>query len=99
VLIPVTVVEVGDNVVLQQKTVETDGYVATQIGYESKREKLSNKPELGHVKKANTAPKRFIKEIRFEVLKNELAELEVGSTVKADIFQAGEDIDVTGTSK
>src|SRR5690606_22828454 len=98
-LIPVTVVEVAENVVLQQKTVETDGYVATQIGYESKREKLSNKPELGHVKKANTAPKRFVKEIRFEALNNELTALEVGSAVKADIFQAGEEIDVTGTSK
>ena len=51
VLIPVTVVDVADNVVLQQKTVETDGYVATQVGFETKREKLSNKPEQGHVKK------------------------------------------------
>ncbi|PKK93190.1 MAG: 50S ribosomal protein L3, partial [Tenericutes bacterium HGW-Tenericutes-6] len=59
VLVPVTVVDVADNVVLQQKTVETDGYVATQVGFETKRDKLSNKPEQGHVKKANTAPKRF----------------------------------------
>ncbi len=99
VLIPVTVVDVEGNVVLQQKTVETDGYVATQVGFESKRDKLSNKPELGHVKKANTAPKRFVKEIRFEVLKNELAALEIGTALKAEMFQAGEDIDVTGTSK
>ncbi|WP_025725570.1 50S ribosomal protein L3 [Acholeplasma granularum] len=99
VLVPVTVIDVEGNVVLQQKTVETDGYVATQVGFESKREKLSNKPELGHVKKANTAPKRFVKEIRFDALNNELLALEVGNEIKADIFQAGEDVDVTGTSK
>ena len=100
VLVPVTVIDVADNVVLQQKTVETDGYVATQVGFESKRENLSNKPEQGHVKKANTAPKRFIKEIRFkEELKNELADLAVGELVNTDLFQVGEEIDVTGTSK
>lgn len=98
-LIPVTVISVENNVVLQQKTVETDGYVATQLGFEDKRDKLSNKPEMGHVKKANTAPKRFVREIRFEALENELANLEVGASVKADIFQVGEIVDVTGTSK
>ena len=99
VLVPVTVIDVEGNVVLQQKTVETDGYQATQVGFESKREKLSNKPELGHVKKANTAPKRFVKEIRFDALNNELVALEVGNELKADLFAAGEDVDVTGTSK
>ncbi|MFA6692745.1 MAG: 50S ribosomal protein L3 [Acholeplasmataceae bacterium] len=99
-LVPVTVIDVADNVVLQQKTVETDGYAATQVGFESKRENLSNKPEQGHVKKANTAPKRFIKEIRFkEELKNELADLAVGELVNTDLFKVGEEIDVTGTSK
>jgi large subunit ribosomal protein L3 len=98
-LIPVTVIDVAQNVVLQQKTVETDGYVATQIGFEDKREKLSNKPEQGHVAKANTAPKRFIKEIRFNETLNELADLAVGAVVSGDIFKAGESIDVTGTSK
>ena len=98
-LVPVTVIDVAQNVVLQQKTVETDGYVATQIGFEDKREKLSNKPEQGHVAKANTAPKRFIKEIRFNETLNELADLAVGSVVSGDIFAAGELIDVTGTSK
>src|SRR5690606_25146719 len=92
-LIPVTVISVENNVVLQQKTVETDGYVATQLGFEDKRDKLSNKPEMGHVKKANTAPKRFVREIRFEALENELANLEVGASVKADIFQVGEIVD------
>lgn len=100
VLVPVTVIDVADNVVLQQKTIETDGYVATQIGFETKRDKLSNKPDQGHVKKANTAPKRFIREIRFkEELKNELVDIAVGDLVKNELFQVGEEIDVTGTSK
>ncbi len=100
VLIPVTVIDVADNVVLQQKTLETDGYVATQVGFESKREKLSNKPEQGHVKKADTAPKRFVREIRFkEGLKNELADFAVGDAIENDMFTIGEYVDVTGTSK
>ncbi len=99
-LVPVTVVDVADNVVLQQKTVETDGYVATQVGFETKRDKLSNKPEQGHVKKANTAPKRFIREIRFkEELNNELASLSVGELVSNELFSVGEVVDVTGTTK
>lgn len=99
-VIPVTVIDVADNVVLQQKTIETDGYEATQVGFETKRDKLSNKPEQGHVKKANTAPKRFVKEIRFkEAQKNELVDLTVGDLVKNDLFKVGEEVDVTGTSK
>lgn len=100
-LIPVTIVECSQNVVLQQKTVENDGYVATQVGYEDKREGLQNKPEQGHAKKANTTPKRFIKEIRFSVQckENELASYNVGQEIKCDIFTAGELVDVTGTSK
>lgn len=94
-LIPVTVIEAADNVVLQKKTVETDGYVAIQVGFETKREKISNKPEKGHASKANTAPKRFVKEFRGEGL----AAHEVGQEVKVDIFAAGEIIDVTGVSK
>ncbi len=100
VLVPVTVIDVADNVVLQQKTIETDGYVATQVGFETKRDKLSNKPEQGHVKKANTAPKRFIREIRFkEELNNELVDLSAGDLVTNELFQIGEEVDVTGTSK
>lgn len=99
-LVPVTVVDVAANVVLQQKTMETDGYVATQLGYDDKRETLSNKPEQGHVAKANTAPKRFIREIRFnDSLENELKDLEVGAAVTSELFTAGELVDVTGTSK
>ena len=59
-LVPVTIVDCSENVVLQQKTVENDGYVAVQVGVSNKKESLSNKPEQGHVTKANTAPKRFI---------------------------------------
>ncbi|MDN3019660.1 50S ribosomal protein L3 [Paenibacillus sp. BSR1-1] len=94
-LIPVTVVEAAANVVLQKKSVETDGYTAVQVGFEDKREKLSNKPEKGHVAKANTAPKRFVREFRGD----DLAALEVGQEVKVDIFAAGDIVDVTGISK
>ena len=99
-LIPVTIVDCADNVVLQQKTVENDGYVAVQVGCANKRENLSNKPELGHVAKANTAPKRFIREFRFsEAQGNELLSYNVGQEINVDIFAAGDLIDVTGTSK
>ena len=99
-LIPVTIVDCSDNVVLQQKTVENDGYVAVQVGCCNKRENLANKPEQGHVAKAGTAPKRFVKEIRFtEAQGNELLSYNVGQEIKADIFNAGDVIDVTGTSK
>ena len=94
-LIPVTVVEATPNVVLQKKTVETDGYCAVQVGFEDKREKLANKAEKGIVAKANTAPKRFIKEFRFD----EMMSYEVGDLVKVDSFVAGEVVDVQGTSK
>lgn len=94
-LIPVTVVEAAANVVLQKKTADTDGYEAIQIGFDDKREKLSNKPEKGHVAKAETAPKRFVKELRGV----ELDAYEVGQEVKVDIFGNGDIVDVTGTSK
>ena len=94
-LIPVTVVEAAGNVVLQKKSVETDGYEAIQIGFEDKRDKLANKPEKGHTAKANTAPKRFIREFRGV----DLAGYEVGQEVKVDIFAAGDAVDVTGISK
>ena len=94
-LIPVTVVEVAPNVVLQKKSDDSDGYVAVQVGFEDKREKLANKPEKGHVAKANTAPKRFIREFRGD----DLAAYEVGQEVKVDIFAAGDIVDVTGISK
>jgi large subunit ribosomal protein L3 len=94
-LIPVTVVEAAQNVVLQKKSVESDGYVALQVGFEDKREKLANKPEKGHVAKANTAPKRFIREFSGV----DVTGYEVGQEVKVDIFAAGDVVDVTGISK
>ena len=80
-LIPVTVIEATPNVVLQVKTLENDGYNAVQLGYQDKRAVLSNKPEQGHVAKANTAPKRYIREIR-----DAEGEFNVGDEVKVDIF-------------
>ena len=92
-LVPVTVIEVGSNVVLQKKTVETDGYSSVQLGFADK--KNPNKPEVGHAEKASTSPKRFIKEIAGE----EMLAFNVGQEVKANIFSEGEVVDVTGTSK
>lgn len=94
-LVPVTVVEVGSNVVLQVKTVENDGYEAVQLGFDDQREVNANKPAKGHAAKANTAPKRFVREIR-DV---ELGEYKVGDEIKADLFEAGDIVDVTGMSK
>lgn len=94
-LIPVTVVSVEPNVVMQVKTKETDGYEAIQLGFVSKKEKHSTKAETGHAKKANTAPKRFLKEIKGV----EVSNYELGQEIKCDIFETGEIVDVTGTSK
>ena len=94
-LTPVTVIEVEPNVVSQIKTVETDGYNAIQLATVDKKEKRANKPEIGHLKKANTTPKRFLKEIRGVDVSN----YTLGSELKADIFTEGEMVDVTGTSK
>ena len=94
-LIPVTVVEVIPNVVLQLKTIENDGYEAVQLGFDDLREVLSNRPAKGHVAKANATPKRFIREFN----NVELSEYEVGQEITVDVFKAGDIVDVTGTSK
>ena len=94
-LIPVTVIEVEENVVSQIKTKESDGYDAIQLATVNKKEKRSNKPETGHLKKANSAPKRFLKEIRGV----DVSTYALGDVLKADAFTAGEMVDVTGTSK
>lgn len=94
-LIPVTVVEVEPNVVTQIKTVETDGYEAIQLAFDTKREKLSNKAEKGHLAKANTAPKRFLKEIRGV----DISKYELGQELSVEVFEEGEMVDVTGISK
>ena len=93
--IPVTVVEVQPNVVLQKKTVEKDGYDALQVGIEDMRETLANKAEKGIFTKANTTPKQFVREIKGD----ELASYNVGDAVTVDVFQAGDLVDVTGTTK
>ena len=94
-LIPVTVVEVEPNVVTQIKTKETDGYEAIQLGFDTKREKLSNKALNGHLAKANTAPKRFLKEIRGV----DVSKYELGQELDCQVFEEGQMVDVTGTSK
>ena len=94
-LVPVTVVEVGSNVVMQVKTMENALILLVQLGFDDQREVKTNKPAKGHAAKAKTAPKRFVREIRGV----ELGEYNVGDEIKADIFEAGEFVDVTGTSK
>ena len=94
-LIPVTVVEIEPNVVTQIKTVEKDGYDAIQLGTMTVKEKSSNKAKIGHTKKANTAPKRFLKEIRGV----NVEDYTLGQVIDASIFKEGEVVDVTGTSK
>ena len=94
-LVPVTVIEVEPNVISQIKTVANDGYDAIQLSAVEKKETRSNKPETGHLKKANTTPKRFLREIRGVDVSN----YSLGQEIKADIFTEGEMVDVTGTSK
>ena len=94
-LIPVTVLQAGPCVVTQVKTEENDGYASVQVGFGEIREKLVNKPETGHFKKAGVEVKRFVKEFKFE----NAAEYEVGQEIKADIFAAGDKIDATAISK
>lgn len=94
-VVPVTVIEVNDNIVSQIKTKENDGYDAIQLATVDKKESRSNKPETGHLKKANTTPKRFLKELRGV----NVSEYSLGQVLKADVFSLGEMVDVTGTSK
>ena len=94
-LVPVTVVEVEPNIVTQIKTKENDGYEAVQLGFDTKREKLATKASIGHTNKAETTPKRFFREIKGVDVNN----YSLGMEIKVDIFEAGEVVDVTGTSK
>ncbi len=94
-LIPVTVVEAGPCSVIQKKTLENDGYVAVQLGFVDKKEKKANKAEKGHFAKANVNVKRYLKEFKLD----NAEELNLGDEIKVDIFEAGEVLDVTGTSK
>lgn len=94
-IVPVTVVEAGPNVVVQKKTTEKEGYNAIQVGFGDVREVLVNKPLKGHFAKSGVTIKRHLKEFRLE----SIAEYEIGQEIKADIFVAGDKIDVSGVSK
>ena len=94
-VIPVTVVELGPCVVVQKKTAENDGYEAVQLGFGDVKVKAVNKPMTGHFKKADVAPKKVLREFKLE----DTASLNVGDILKADVFAAGDKVDVVGTSK
>ncbi|MDZ5254943.1 50S ribosomal protein L3 [Clostridium sp. LIBA-8841] len=94
-VIPVTVVEAGPCVVVQKKTVETDGYDAIQVGFGELREKLVNKPRKGHFAKAGVSLRRTLKEFRME----DVASYNVGDEIKVDTFEIGDKVDVSGVSK
>ncbi|WP_368653606.1 50S ribosomal protein L3 [Ornithinibacillus sp. 4-3] len=94
-VVPVTVLQAEPNVVLQKLTAENNGYEAIQIGFFNERESRINKAMKGHAEKADTAPKRYVREIR----NANLDDYEVGQEIGVDIFQIGEKVDVTGTSK
>ena len=98
-LVPVTVIQAGPCTVVQKKTVENDGYEAVQFGFdavpENRAAKLVNKPEAGHYAKAGVKPMRHLREFRLD----DCAAFEVGQVVKADVFESGEAVDITGTTK
>ncbi len=98
-LVPVTVLEAGPCVVTQVKTQATDGYEAVQVGFgelaEKRAERLLNKPELGHFKKAGVAPMRYLREFRLD----DISSYKVGDAIKADVFAEGDKVDVSGISK
>ena len=94
-VIPVTVIEAGPCTVVQKKTVESDGYQAVQLGFGEVSAKKVNKAAAGHFKKANVAPKKTLREFRLE----DVSAMNVGDVLKADVFAAGDKVDVTGTSK
>lgn len=94
-LVPVTVLQAGPCAVTQVKTVDNDGYDAVQVGFVDKRNKLVNKPQKGHFEKAGVSYKRYVREFRFE----NAAEYKLADEIKADIFAAGDRVDVTAISK
>ncbi len=93
-VVPVTVVEAGPCTVVMKKTIENDGYEAVQLGFGDVKVQRVNKPMMGHFKKADVAPKKTLKEFKIDI-----ASVNVGDAIKADIFAAGEKVDVIGTSK
>ena len=95
IMVPVTVIEAGPCVVVQKKTTENDGYEAVQVGYGDAKANKVTKPMGGHFKKADVAPKKVLKEFRLA----DTSAVNVGDILKADIFAAGEYVDVVGKSK
>lgn len=95
--ITVTVLTAGPNFIVQKKTDDTDGYVALQLGFGEKRRKVTTRPQLGHFDKAKVAPQRHLHESR--VTAEDAAKYEVGQELRADVFTAGQVVDVIGTSK
>jgi large subunit ribosomal protein L3 len=94
-LVPVTVIEAGPCVVTAIKTVETDGYNAVQLGFKDVAEKKLTKAQLGHLKKNNIAPKKVLREFRLD----DVSDLTIGQEIKADVFKAGDYVDVCGLTK
>ena len=94
-VIPVTVIEAGPCAVVQKKTVETDGYDSVQLGFEDIVEKKLSKPVAGQYKKAGVSTKKYLKEFRLDTAKD----MNVGDVISADVFAAGDRVDVTGISK
>jgi large subunit ribosomal protein L3 len=94
-VIPVTVIEAGPCIVVQKKTIDTDGYNSIQLGFEDIKERKLTKPELGHIKKAGVTAKKHLKEFRLD----DTSALSIGDELKADVFAPGDKIDVTGVSR
>lgn len=94
-VVPVTVIEAGPCPVVQKKTVEIDGYEAVQVGFGEKKEKHSNKAEMGHFKKSGVSVRKVLKEFRLD----DVSSLNLGDEIKCTVFAEGDRVDVTGTSK
>ncbi len=94
-VVPVTVIEAGPCPVVQKKTVEVDGYEAVQVGFGEKKEKHSNKAEMGHFKKSGVSVRKVLKEFRLD----DVSALNMGDEIKCTVFAEGDKVDVTGTSK
>ena len=94
-VVPVTVIEAGPCVISQKKTSENDGYEAVQVGYADLKASKVNKPMKGHFAKGDVAPKKVLREFRFE----DISAMNVGDIIKVDIFAEGDSVDVRGTSK
>jgi len=96
-VLPVTVIDVNGNVVVQKRTRAADSYTAVQVGFDEKPERVTNRPDAGHFAKAGVSPKRILKE--FRIAEDDLANYEVGQTIEASLFKAGDVVDIIGKTK